>query len=199
MFDLFYIRQRVWVVVLCFWAISDTFACTRGASLIFIISKKKLQTCTSSQGAMSLPCEMGCRREETDAVDTTLLQMSDVGPDMKSEDHVNVIRGDCRDVDVDERTDFVADCHTAVVVDVRQRGVMNECNRTIDDYLGAMDKNREKDMNSLDELFMSGRGGMGIDAVVHHKSLREELDDRVKKTAYFKVAAIVNSRKPGLS
>ena len=137
---------------------------------------------------MSLPCEMGCRREETDAVDTTLLQMSDVGPDMKSEDHVNVIRGDCRDVDVDERTDFVADCHTAVVVDVRQRGVMNECNRTIDDYLAAMDKKREKDMNRSDKLFMSGRGGMGSDAVVHHKRLREELNDRVKKTADFKVA-----------
>jgi hypothetical protein len=75
-------------------------------------------------------------------------------------------------VDVDKRTDFVVE----------------QCNCIIDDYLASMDKNREKDMNISDEVFMSGRGGMGSDAVVHHKRLRAELDDRLRKTQDFKVA-----------
>ena len=134
----------------------------------FLYRQEQLEIFTVLQDGMSLPCAMGCRREETDGADTNSLAMSGVGPDVKSDDRANVICGDCRDVDVDERTDFVVDGHTDVVVDVRQRGVMNECNRIINDYIGGMDKNREKDMNSSDELFMSGRGGMGSDAVVHH-------------------------------
>ena len=137
---------------------------------------------------MSLPRDLGCGHEGIDAADENRIAMSGDRSAAIRDDRVKVICGDRKDVEVNERTDSVVDCCTEAVVDVRKRDDVDECNCIINDYLAAMDKNREKDMNISDELFMSGRGGMGSDAVVHHKRLREERDDRARKTQDFKVA-----------
>jgi len=137
---------------------------------------------------MSLARDLGCSQEGIDAACENPIAMSGDSPAAMCDDRVEVICGDRKDMEVNKRTDSVVDIPTDGAVHVRKSDDVDECNCIINDYLAAMDKNREKDMNISDELFMSGRGGMGSDAVVHHKRLREERDDRAQKTQDFKVA-----------
>ena len=137
---------------------------------------------------MSLARNLSSRHEGIDAADENPLGMFGDRPADIRDDGVKMVCGDGKDVEVNECPDSVMGFYTGVDADVHKRDDMDECNCIINDYLAAMDKNREKDMNISDELFMSGRGGMGSDAVVHHKRMREERDDRVQKTQDFKVA-----------